>query len=273
MASIGVLASVGYAVIGLPYALALGALAGLLEFVPMLGPTLGAIPAIIVALSVSPQAALLVVLYSIVIQVAENNILVPRMMGHSVGVSPVTVILAIFAFTNLLGFAGALLAIPLAAIVQVLTEHLVVQANLGGTAVPLNESSGVMSTMQTRIQQLRREVQHRLRTRQGYVTLSEGGVDAVDNQVDHILQTAEVVLTEAAQTVDNTSEEAHTALIAQVDEAISQADELLEGARDAETGLTGTPAAAEILPQPPAEPVGPVGRPAPGPVNSASGAG
>ena len=73
MTSIGVLASLGYLVIGLPYPLALGVLAGLLEFVPMVGPTLGAIPAIIVALSISPQAALLVVVYSIVIQVAREQ--------------------------------------------------------------------------------------------------------------------------------------------------------------------------------------------------------
>ena len=130
MTSIGVLASLGYLVIGLPYPMALGALAGLLEFVPMVGPTLGAIPAVIVALSISPQAALLVVLYSIVIQVAENNILVPRMMGHSVGVSPVMVILAIFAFSSLLGITGAFLAIPLAAILQVLMDHLVVHAGV-----------------------------------------------------------------------------------------------------------------------------------------------
>lgn len=57
MTSIGVLSSLGYIAIGLPYALALGALAGLLEFVPMVGPTLGAIPAVLVALSISPQAA------------------------------------------------------------------------------------------------------------------------------------------------------------------------------------------------------------------------
>jgi predicted PurR-regulated permease PerM len=98
MTSIGVLASLGYLLIGLPYPLALGVLAGLLEFVPMVGPSLGAIPAIVVALSISPQAALLVVVYSIVIQVGENNILVTRLMGRSVGVSPVIVILAVFAF-------------------------------------------------------------------------------------------------------------------------------------------------------------------------------
>jgi predicted PurR-regulated permease PerM len=112
MTSIGVMASLGYLVIGLPYPLALGVLAGLLEFVPMVGPTLGALPAVVVALSISPQAALFVVVYSIAIQLIENNILVPRLMGHSVGVSPVIVILAVFAFTSLLGITGAFLAIP-----------------------------------------------------------------------------------------------------------------------------------------------------------------
>ena len=135
MTSIGVLSSLGYLAIGLPYPLALGALAGLLEFVPMVGPTLGAIPAVIVALSISPQAALLVVVYSIVIQMAENHILVPRLMGRSVGVSPIMVILAVFTFSSLLGITGAFLAIPLAAILQVLMDHLVVHA---GVIVPKN---------------------------------------------------------------------------------------------------------------------------------------
>ena len=68
-----------------------GKLAGLLEAVPLIGPTLGSLPAIIVALSVSPQTALLVVIYMLIVQVSENNIIAPRLLGHSVGVSRIGV--------------------------------------------------------------------------------------------------------------------------------------------------------------------------------------
>jgi len=231
MTSIGVLASLGYLVIGLPYPLALGALAGLLEFVPMVGPTLGAIPAVLVALSISPQAALLVVLYSIVIQVTENNILVPRLMGHSVGVSPVMVILAIFAFSSLLGITGAFLAIPLAAILQVLMDHLVVHAGISGAEEPGEGSTNIMSTMRANIRRLRAEGLQRLRTGHGRISLSTGDRDDVDSRVDHLLTKADQALTEAARTEGSDTAEAHTALLAEVDQAIYQAGEMVEEAQ------------------------------------------
>ncbi len=231
MTSIGVLASLGYLVIGLPYPLALGALAGLVEFVPMVGPTLGAIPAILVALSISPQAALLVLVYSIVIQFTENNILVPRMMGHSVGVSPITVILAVFAFSSLLGITGAFLAIPLAAIVQVLIDHLIMHAGVSGTEEPGEASADIMSTMRAKIRRLRAEGLQRLRTGHGRISLSKGDRDDVDSQVDHLLSRADQTLTEAAQTAGTDTAEAHTALLAEVDQAINQAGEMVEEAK------------------------------------------
>ena len=230
MTSIGVLASLGYLVIGLPYPLALGVLAGLLEFVPMVGPTLGAIPAILVALSISPQAALLVVVYSIVIQGTENNILVPRLMGRSVGVSPITVILAVFAFSSLLGITGAFLAIPLAAIVQVLMDHLIVHAGVIGTEEPGEVSTNIMSTMRAQIRRLRAEGLQRLRTGHGRITLTSGDRDDVDSQVDHLLNKANQTLIQAAQTAGTDTAEVHTALLAEVDQAINQAGEMVEEA-------------------------------------------
>jgi predicted PurR-regulated permease PerM len=231
MTSIGVLASIGYLVIGLPYALALGALAGLLEFVPMIGPTLGAIPAVIVALSISPQAALLVVGYTILIQMAENHLLVPRLMGHSVGVNPVIVILAVFAFSSLLGITGAFLAIPLAAILQVLMDHLVVHAGVMTTEEPSGGSINIMSTMRAQIRQLRAEGLQRLRTGRGRINLSTGDRDDVDGQVDQLLGKADQALTEAARTAGTDTAEEHTALLAVVDLAINQAGEMVEEAK------------------------------------------
>ncbi len=247
MTSIGVLSSLGYLVMGLPYPLALGVLAGLLEFVPMVGPTLGAIPAVIVALSISPQAALLVVVYTIVIQMAENHILVPRLMGRSVGVSPIMVILAVFAFTSLLGITGAFLAIPLAAILQVLMDHLVVHAGDTSTDEPGEGPTNIMATMRAQIRRLRAEGLQRLRNGDDRITLSKGDRDDVDSQVDDLLSRADQTLTEAAQTASTDTEAVHTALLAEVDLAINQAGEMVEEAA-AET-------AAEEADEAEAEPV------------------
>ena len=187
MMSIGVMSSLGYLAMGLPYPLALGVLAGLLEFVPMVGPTLGAIPAVIVALSISPQAALLVVAYTVVVQMAENHILVPRLMGRSVGVSPIMVILAVFAFTSLLGFTGAFLAIPLAAILQVLMDHLIIHASDNRVEEPINSRTNIMATMRAQIRRLRAEGLQRLRNGNGRSNLSKGDRDDVDSQVDGLI--------------------------------------------------------------------------------------
>lgn len=230
MTSIGVLASLGYWIIGLPYPLALGVLAGLLEFVPMVGPTLGAIPAVIIALAISPQTVILVVLYTIVIQVAENNFLVPRLMGHSVGVSPVVVILAIFAFTSLLGFAGAFLAIPLAAVFQVLLDHLVVHAGVNGTDEPDEGSPDIMATLRAQIRRLRAEGLQRLRTRNGRITLSTGDRDDLDRRADQLLNKADHALTQAAQTEATDTTEEHTEHMAQIGLFINQAGVMVEDA-------------------------------------------
>lgn len=231
MTSIGVLAGLGYWAIGLPYPLALGALAGLLEFVPMVGPTLGAIPAILVALAISPQAALLVLLYSIVIQVTENNILVPRMMGRSVGVSPVMVILAIFAFSSLLGITGAFLAIPLAAILQVLMDHIIVHAGVSGTEEPDEGSMNVIETMRAQIRRLRAEGLQRLRAGRGRINLTTGDRDDVDSQADYLLNQADQALIQAAQTEATDTAEEHTAHLAEVDLVINQAGVIVEEAK------------------------------------------
>lgn len=230
MMSIGAISSIGYLVIGLPFPLALGVLAGLLEFVPMVGPILGAIPAIIVALSISPQAALLVIAFTAVVQMAENNVLVPRLMGRSVGVSPIMVILAVFAFTSLLGFTGAFLAIPLAAILQVLMDHLVIHAGDNSIEEPVTGPKNIMATMRAQIRRLRSEGLQRLRSGDDRIMLSKGDRDDVDSQVDDLLNRADQTLTEAAQTAGTDTEAVHTALLAEVDLAINQAGEMVEEA-------------------------------------------
>jgi predicted PurR-regulated permease PerM len=90
----------------------------------MIGPYLGAIPAVLVALTQSPEKALLVVGYTVVVELIESNILVPRVMEHAVGLTPLTVILALLAGAAIYGFVGALLAVPIAAAIQVVLIEL-----------------------------------------------------------------------------------------------------------------------------------------------------
>jgi predicted PurR-regulated permease PerM len=120
---IGALMLVVYMVLGLPYALALAIIAGLLEAVPLIGPILGAIPAVLVAYSVDPTKALWVIVASLVVQQLESQLLVPRVMKRSVGVHPLLTLLALLALGTLFGVPGMLVAIPLAAIAQLAIDR------------------------------------------------------------------------------------------------------------------------------------------------------
>lgn len=117
--TIGTLATVGYAAMGIRFWPLLGLWAGITEIIPILGPWLGGIPAFIIALTQGWEKALLVAAFVAGLQLLENVFLVPRVMRGAVGLSPMTVFLAILAGTQWLGIAGALLAIPFAAAVQV----------------------------------------------------------------------------------------------------------------------------------------------------------
>lgn len=125
---VGVLAFVSYLLIGLPYTLVLAIFAGVMEMVPIFGPALGAVPALLVGLSIDPAKAVWVVVATAVIQMMENVILVPRVMKNTLGVNPIIVLLSLIAFSSVFGFAGALLALPLAAIIQLLVSRVVLTA-------------------------------------------------------------------------------------------------------------------------------------------------
>jgi predicted PurR-regulated permease PerM len=126
--AVGVTAFIAYALIGLPYTLVLAVFAGVMEMVPIFGPALGAVPALLVALSIDPSKAIWVVVATSVIQLLENAVLVPRIMKHSMGVNPIIVLLSLIAFGSVFGFIGALLALPLAAIIQLLVSRVVLTA-------------------------------------------------------------------------------------------------------------------------------------------------
>lgn len=127
MLSIGVLSLIGYMIMGLPYALLLAIIAGLMEAIPLVGPALGAIPAALIAYSVEPSLVVWVVIFTLVLQQVENSILVPRIMRRSVGVHPLVTLLSLTALGTLFGITGALVAVPLAAILQYLFQRYIVE--------------------------------------------------------------------------------------------------------------------------------------------------
>ncbi|HET6318809.1 MAG TPA: AI-2E family transporter [Chloroflexota bacterium] len=123
MLAVGLMASIGYWLIGLPNPVLLGVAAGLFEIVPMVGPFLAFTPAVLVALAIDPTKAIAVVIFALVIQQLESNILVPRVMGRTVGVSPLTVLLGILVGAALAGLPGAFIAVPVAGAIQVILAH------------------------------------------------------------------------------------------------------------------------------------------------------
>lgn len=121
---IGTIATVSYGLLGLSFWPLLGLWAGITEIIPIVGPWIGGIPAVIVALTEGPQTALIVALVIVGMQSLENWFLVPRVMRGAVGLTPMTVFVAILAGTELMGVVGAVLAIPIAAGVQVVLTDL-----------------------------------------------------------------------------------------------------------------------------------------------------
>ncbi|MGH9175354.1 MAG: AI-2E family transporter [Vicinamibacterales bacterium] len=123
--SIGLASGISYYLLGLEFWLALAIWAGITELIPFIGPFLGGAAAVIIALTDSWEKALAVVVIVVIIQQLEGAVLVPRVMKNAVGLSPLAVVLAVIVGGALLGVIGAVLAIPVAAAVQVLVSHLV----------------------------------------------------------------------------------------------------------------------------------------------------
>lgn len=121
---IGVMYYIGLSIIGLDAALVLALFGGFTEFIPYLGPILGAIPVLIIALSHSPFMAMLALIVIIVIQQLEGHIIVPKVMQKAVGLNPLVSIIALIVGANLFGIIGALLSIPVATAVSAALSEL-----------------------------------------------------------------------------------------------------------------------------------------------------
>jgi predicted PurR-regulated permease PerM len=126
-AVIGATSAVGLWALGVPFFYVLALIAAIGEMIPVVGPILSAIPAIAVASTLSLKTVIFVVIFLFLQQQLENHILVPKIMSRQVGVSPVTVIVALLIGGSLLGIVGAILAVPTAAILQVIASELLTE--------------------------------------------------------------------------------------------------------------------------------------------------
>ena len=122
---IGATSAIGLWLLGIPFFYVLALISGIGELIPVVGPILAAIPAVAVAATVSLNKVLLVVVFFIIQQQFENHVLVPKVMERQVGVSAVTVIVALLIGGKLLGIIGAILAVPSAAIMQVVLAEII----------------------------------------------------------------------------------------------------------------------------------------------------
>jgi predicted PurR-regulated permease PerM len=131
MLIIAVATSLGLALLGVPLALVLGIIAGLLDFIPYIGPIMAGVPAVMLALSDSPTQALYVVLLFVGLQILEGYVVLPLIERRTVSLPPALTISMQVLLGSLFGLSGIALATPLAAVVTVLVAMLYVQDVLG----------------------------------------------------------------------------------------------------------------------------------------------
>jgi len=120
---VGVVVYIGLYFLNVPYALTLAILAGVLEIIPIIGPIISAIPAILIALTMGLPAAVMVAIFYILVQELENKLLVPKVMQHSVGLHPVTIIIVLLIGAKLMGIIGILLAIPITTMIYIILKE------------------------------------------------------------------------------------------------------------------------------------------------------
>jgi len=120
---VGLLIYIGLLILGIPFALPLAIIAGILEIVPVLGPNIAAIPAIVIGLTISPLMALAVAALCFLVQQLENYLLVPRIMEKSVGVNPIITLISLTIGYKMMGIVGIILSIPLFLTIKILVKE------------------------------------------------------------------------------------------------------------------------------------------------------
>jgi predicted PurR-regulated permease PerM len=187
----GVFSLVAYLVIGLPYAPLMALIGGVLEFVPFLGPFIATGVAVVIGLSVSPSLGVSALVAGIIIQQIENIFLAPRIMDRAVGISPVVTLLAFVGFAALFGPVGGLLAIPMAAMLQVLFR-----AWVDGKGAPVEEATagrGLADRVRYEVRDLARDLSTHLREKEDVVSAD---ADASEDAIEQVIADLQALLGE-----------------------------------------------------------------------------
>lgn len=121
---VGVFTSIGYIFIGQQYALLLGCFAGICNIIPYVGPYIGILPSVFVALSDSISKLLWVIIVVIIVQQLDGNLVYPNVIGKTLNIHPLTIIIILLAAGNISGLMGMILAIPLYAVIKVVVQYM-----------------------------------------------------------------------------------------------------------------------------------------------------
>lgn len=152
MLVIGILTWVGLSIIGVPLALTLGLIAGLLSFIPNFGPILSAIPAILLAFIESPITAVYVAGLYIGVQLIESNLITPWIERQTVELPPALTIVSQLILGILIGGLGLVLATPILAVLMVLIQMLYIQDVLGDEDTEINEENSLTDEVEEKIE-------------------------------------------------------------------------------------------------------------------------
>lgn len=128
---LAILATIGFTILGVKYAIVLGLIIGMTNIIPYFGPFIGSIPAVLTTLMYDPIKAIWVIVLIIILQQIDGNVVGPRVMGNYIGLAPIWIILSITLGGGLFGLLGMLLAIPIGAIIKImLTEMIKTRENI-----------------------------------------------------------------------------------------------------------------------------------------------
>ena len=198
MLAVGGMALAAYWAIGLPYVLVLALVAGLMEAVPLVGPLLGAVPAGLVALSLGPDKLVWVIVATLIIQQLENSLLVPRVMRKAVGVNPFVSLLAIFAFSSLLGVPGALMAIPTAAIIQLLLDRYVFRPGALEPEIPTGRD--LAGRLRYEAQDLAQDLRKQARLKKSGSSQTVKQIDQLMDEIESVTVDLDALLAQSSAT-------------------------------------------------------------------------
>jgi len=191
--TIGAMVFIAYSIIGLPSVLSLAFAAALCESIPVFGPTLGAVPAVLLTLAANPTKLFWVIPVTVFLQLIENHFLAPQIMKRTVRVNPIVTILSITAFGYLLGFIGFLMAIPLAAIIQVILDRSVLRRDQ--TEVKKPEGRDSLSKLHLETQEFIQDVRKLVRDKEANAT--DIGVDHFEDSIESIATELDKLLKES----------------------------------------------------------------------------